>query len=109
MKPCTMRTLRVVYLFAGAPRRADMQECFRVLLKELNSACTSMQVHLEMLDVDILRGGAEHDLLNEDLRARLLKKIAEEVDMVIIAPPCDTYSRARHANFNGPQPLRDFT
>ena len=59
-------------------------------------------------EVDILRHGEGDDLLNGGLRSELLEEIAQGLwDVVIAAPPCNTYTRLLFANRHGPPPLRD--
>ena len=58
-------------------------------------------------DVDLLRGGAAHDLLTPERRGHYFDRISSGVDILILAPPCDTHTRARHSLVAGPRPLRD--
>ena len=58
-----LRHLHVLYLFAGAVRRADIATCLRSLALELNRSQSfgfSVEVHCD--EIDTLRGGEDHDL-----------------------------------------------
>ena len=59
---------RVLYLFAGKSRQADMGEAFRHLGVELQ---TSVTVH----EIDILRGGDSHDLTAPSLQAEIMENV----------------------------------
>ena len=91
---------RVLYLFAGPERHADI----RFHLKQL---ADSQGIKLCMEEFDILRDKAQ-DLTLEDVWSKLWKRVnAGEFDFIILAPPCNTFSRARHnVNCPGPKPLR---
>ena len=91
---------RVLYLFAGPERHADI----RFHLKQL---ADSQGIKLCMEEFDILRDKAQ-DLTLEDVWSKLWKRInAGEFDFIILAPPCNTFSRARHnITCPGPKPLR---
>ena len=59
-----------------------------------------------MSEVDILRGGQEHDLSDAELRrAHLEAQIIP--DVTIATPPCNTHSRVLYANERGPRPGRN--
>ena len=95
------RSLRVLYLFSGVSRRASIAES----LKDL---CTKDGFGLEFHDVDIHVGGSAHDLLASDVQETYMANIhAGEYDVVILSPPCGSWSRANWANNDGPPPCRD--
>ena len=95
------RSLRVLYLFSGVSRRASIAES----LKDL---CTKDGFGLEFHDVDIHVGGSAHDLLDKDIQEVYMSNIqAGEYDVVILSPPCGSWSRASWANDDGPAPCRD--
>ena len=58
--------------------------------------------------VDIHVGGSAHDVLDgenqEDYIARIL---AGKFDVIILSPPCGSWSRANWANNEGPPPCKD--
>ena len=60
-----MSTLRVLYLFAGAKRRADLRHF-------LSSMCRERGVKLIMAEVDILRSG-KHDLTRRQQKISYLR------------------------------------
>ncbi len=99
-------TLAVLYLFAGAERQADFNLALRTAVDELRSGEEDVEVRVEM--VDILRGGAAHDLLDTARQDSFLSRIdAGAFDVVIATPPCNTFSRALFNRLPGPRPRRD--
>ena len=95
------RTLRVAYFFSGTSRRASIAESLR-------SRCESAGVRLVIEEIDILVGGAAHNLLDTEAQDKFLQRIEEgDFDCVILSPPCGTWSRANFANDQGPQPCRN--
>ena len=94
--------LKVLYVFCGLHRKADVRE-------HLQEMCDSRHMVLLMLEYDLQRDPA-HDVTNEELWARLMSRIASgEFDVVIITPPCNTWSRARFSSLPGPRPLRNLS
>eukprot|EP00435_Cladocopium_sp_Y103_P008746 s1635_g2.t1 len=94
-------TLRVVYIFAGHRRRADVHEHLQVLAGQHG-------FELQRHEVDLVRG-ADQDVLDPEYWKQLIKFIRSFRPFCIIAtPPCSTYSRARHLykQFPGPRPIR---
>ena len=93
-------SFRVLYLFAGNPRKADVRFW-------LTQFCTARGFTLEMLEIDVCRD-ASMDLLDEDQARRFLQEIqAGRWDFVIVTPPCNTFSRARCSTRTpGPKPVR---
>ena len=90
----------VLYLYAGAKRKADMKN---YLVKE----CKAKDIKLKMVEVDILRNRKRGDLMNGHRRRFFLAQARKGTyDAVITSPPCGTFSRARWANNAGPRPLR---
>ena len=72
--PKRLQKLQVLYLFSGAPRRADIASCLLALIKEFNASAEFTFVSdLEMEEVDIERGGRSHDLLDPVRRKRYLE------------------------------------
>ena len=92
--------VQVLYLFAGAKRRSG-------LAASLKKAFRGTGLRVNVVEMDVLRGGARHDLLSEARQKRLLKRISEGAFVLVVSsPPCGTFSRARHANRKGPRPVR---
>eukprot|EP00435_Cladocopium_sp_Y103_P048825 s2527_g14.t1 len=93
----------VLYLFAGAHRKADVGGYMATWAKD-------NKVTLKGLQIDILRD-ATHDLLQQQAWSWVVAQLrAGVVSLLIAAPPCNTYSRARcqYRSRGGPRPLRDF-
>ena len=88
----------MLYLFAGESRKADV----RHFLQEL---CDLAQVDLAMSEMDICRDPSM-DLLDEAVAKRALQQIRDgSWDVVIVTPPCNTFSRVRFVQ-PGPKPVR---
>ena len=82
-------TMRVCYLFSGRHRRASIAE-------ELRRLCERSGSGLRMEEIDIMIGGSAHDLLDAEKQANLLARIEDgEFDIVILSPPCGSWSRRR--------------
>ena len=94
------RSWRVLYLFAGPERHADI----RFHLKQL---ANSQGIGLCMEEFDILRDKSQ-DLSSDEVWEALLERVMRsDFDFIILAPPCNTFSRARHNQRHpGPKPLR---
>ena len=108
MKPAVV-TLRVLYLFAGEDRQADLGECIQSALVTLNASLLHHEVQLAITNVDTKRGGLDHNLLDQNRQDSFLSKIlAQDFDVVLVTPSCNKHSRAVFANRNGPAPVRDF-
>ena len=103
-----MECWRVLYLFAGAEREADLEKALLEAIAAFNRSSGSA-VALVMINLDILRGGNAHDLLSESRRGEILVDIkAGKFDLVLTAPPCASLSRALFSDLSYPFPLRDF-
>ena len=90
MKP-EVTQIRILYLFAGLQRQADMGDCFRKLAA--SSDYPGVQLHVE--ELDILRGGQNHDLLEGSRQREIIQGIRSgRYDLVRAAPHCNTFSRA---------------
>ena len=86
--------MQVLYLFAGPHRKSSLGH----ILRSQGAICH---------EVDILRSNL-HDLTKTVQQEFYLKRIREKAyDVVVSSPPCDTFSRAKMANTNGPRPTRD--
>lgn len=92
-------TIRLLYLFAGAPRDTSVVRRLRLLASEKGWGVSA-------LEVDIKRG-VEFDLTSDSLRDSLLRRLRKgEFHVVLCTPPCSTWTRVRCANMRGPPPLR---
>jgi hypothetical protein len=102
-----LRRLRVLYLFAGIERKADLGDSITKVWQE-ESKHRGLDCELEVVCVDILRDGVNGDLLNNHRQSLYLAQILEgDWDLVLAAPPCNTFSRALFHDKMGPPPLRD--
>ena len=92
----------MVYLFAGASRRGDIRQQLQLLAHGM--------FHLELKELDIELHHS-HDLSKTELWDDLFKDIDQGlVDVLLVSPPCNTFSRARHHfRQGGPRPLRSAT
>ena len=89
-----------MYLFCGKPRKADIKECLQQLSK-------TQGFHLTMREVDIERSSVD-DLTDVSLWDELFLQVKSgHWDVVILSPPCNTWSRARYQwkLHPGPKPL----
>ena len=101
---------KVLYGFACAERHADIGDCLRCLVSDWNASHPNLQVQLDLVELDTLRGGKDHNLLCEQLQDAIFAQIdSGEFDLVLMAPPCNTFSRAVFSRHPGPQPIRDHT
>ena len=82
-----------LYLFAGLKRKSDVAS----FLEEQGWAVT---------ELDIMRS-KDHDLSRNALREKLLAQVrAGDYTAILASPPCDTFSRVKFANDDGPRPTR---
>ena len=96
--PRKCSTVSVLYLFAGKQRQGDLRSHLEIL-------CTNSNVTLTLTELDIQRK-PEDDLTSEEMWDKLINSIRlKKWTVVILSPPCETFSRAR-CNNNGPPPLR---
>ena len=94
-------TLKVAYFFSGIRRKASIAEALKTL-------CENSGLGLEFTEIDILVGGAAHDLFDKQKQDDFLRSVeAGEYHMCILSPPCGSWSRANWANKSGPQPCRN--
>ena len=72
----------------------------------MGKACKELGTRFTIDEIDVMRGGSKHDLLNKQRQKRLLSRIAAaEFEMVVATPPCGTFSRVRSIS-NGPPVVR---
>lgn len=96
-----VQEFKVLYLFSGPQRSTGIPERLHQLAQ-----ASKKPVRFQVDAFDILRDPS-HDLLGDDLRQSILKKLEDGYyDVVIASPPCGTWSRAPWANVHGPRPLR---
>ena len=93
------REIRVLYLFAGAHRKASVKDAFL----ELQAAYA---LKISLVEVDIALDSA-HDLLDTTRQQGYLDEVRKGAfDAVLCSPPCNTWSRALYAK-PGPRPVRN--
>ena len=93
-------TMRVAYLFSGRHRRASIAE-------ELKALCEHSGSGLEFEELDILIGGSAHNLLDAERQNQLIARIEEGYfDLLLLSPPCGSWSRANWRGGRGPKPCR---
>ena len=94
-----VRRMKVLYLFSGAQRKTSVTSVLQQLAKKQGIEC-------EIHDVDI-QNSPEWDLTKGGAQSSLLQRIKSgEFDVVLITPPCSTWSRVRGANCRGPPMIR---
>ena len=93
------KTLKVVYLFAGKRRHSDIA----AFLKKADSDVLRVELH----EFDIERS-PQHDLTDAELWNQIFDTLREGSWILIVSPPCNTFSRARFQfqQHPGPKPLR---
>ena len=97
--------VNVIYLFAGKQRKADTD-----IGEFLRSAEQRGLISLQLKEFDIERQ-SDHDLTNQDLWSEIFTLIESGNWIVIVSPPCNTFSRARFQFLRhpGPKPVRNRT
>ena len=94
-----------LYLFSGEERRSDMKACVMKALQE--DAGEQIRVEVIWHDIDTLRGGPDHDLSCAERQQHWLDRISSgEFDLIIVSPPCNTWTRALYGSHEGPRPVR---
>ena len=94
------RSINVLYLFSGVDRRASTADFLMAL-------CQKEGVGMKFFDVDIHVGGSTHDLLDDENQEEYLARmLAGNIDVIILSPPCGSWSRANRTNNKGPPPRR---
>ena len=92
----------MLYLFAGVPRDGDIESHLKDLAVQFD-----ILVHVRALD---LKRDPSHDLTSKGLWEDVFQGISAGLwDVLILSPPCNTFSRAR-CNWMGgtfPKPVRD--
>ena len=89
----TVFTRKALYIFSGIKRKASIGDFL---------ASRGWTI----VELDILRS-KHHDLTRPCNQKKILDRIAaKEFHLVISSPPCDTFTRVKMANKNGPPPTR---
>jgi hypothetical protein len=94
-----LKCFKVVYFFAGAKRKNSLAN----ILLDLGRGG---DIFYDITEVDILRDPAD-DLLPSSARKLWLDRLkAEEFQVIIVTPPCNSWSRLVWLNNFGPKPCR---
>ena len=94
--------MNVLYLFAGAPRRADINSFLHEYSKAQNFSLHVREVDIERSETD--------DLSRDQLWDEIFAEIKDgKYDVLIMSPPCGTWSRVRFQwqLHPGPRPQRN--
>ena len=93
--------MRVAYIFSGVKRKASTAQ-------ELKKLCKEEGIGLSVKEIDILIDGSEHDLLDKAAQESFLAEIGSgDFDVIILSPPCGSWSRANFSSNPGPKPVRN--
>ena len=89
-------------MFSGCKRKTGLAN----VLRQWSNQHEEFDIEVEEWDI---ANGDAFDLLNEHNHSSLMARLqAGEFAMVVMSPPCGTWSRAPWANQFGPRPLRSF-
>ena len=88
MMPVGSVHFRVLYLFAGKARQADFGQALEEVIAVWNADANANQILLTIEQIDTLRGGLEHNLLEPAAQDSYTGRITNaEFDLVIVPPP----------------------
>ena len=91
--------MNVLYLFSGAQRKSSVTSVLQDLCQNKGLRCKVHEVDIQNSpDWDLTKGAVQQALLDR------IKK--GEFDVVLVTPPCSTWSRVRGANCRGPPAIR---
>ena len=92
-------TLRAALLFSGESRRSSVGD-------ELKALAIAKNCGLIVHEIDILNGGAQHNLLDGEAQSRWEARIESgEFDLIVLTPPCSSWTRSLFQP-GGPVPCR---
>ena len=99
---------QVLYLFADVEREADLGSALRKSVDKMNFT-GGAHFDVRVKNLDILRGGSAHALLSANTQGQVIAEIKSGTyHLLLLAPPCSTFSRALFSDRSYPQPARDF-
>ena len=100
--PSSTVKVKVIYLFAGKQRHSDIGSF-------LTQYERSGAISLDIREFDIERS-SQQDLTKDELWEEIFATLKEGEWILIVSPPCNTFSRARfqYLKSRGPRPLRNF-
>lgn len=94
----------MLYIFAGESRKASVKD----LLHKMWPDKVPNTAPPRFVELDILRNKA-HDMSKKANQLVIFQQIAaRDWDVVLVSPPCNTWTRAVWSNYNGPKPMRSF-
>ena len=80
-EPRSIPVLKVLYIFSGKKREADMR-------KALEEACKEAEIDFILEEQDLHLGGEDHNLLDATRRQKLLDRLHNtEFHVLIVTPP----------------------
>ena len=92
--------LRVIYIYAGKSRKADIRAC-------LWEICKDKGWLLVMEEIDVVRDPKAHDTMKTDNWDSIkLRIVTRRMFIVVVTPPCESWTRVLYANSWGPHPVR---
>ena len=98
--------LSVLLLFSGKQSENHIEAMLRRGIGALAKA-TGKEFTVKVTCIDICRN-KRHDLLDKSFRDNIKADIkARKYDVIVMCPPCNTWSRSRHSEFPGPPFVRD--
>ena len=89
----------VLYVFCGEARKSDVGELLRTLT-------TENKILLHLVEVDLVRSASQNMTAEGYWKSLMDRILQNEFKVVIMTPPCSTFSRARNSNSWGPPPVR---
>eukprot|EP00435_Cladocopium_sp_Y103_P007644 s5608_g2.t1 len=91
-----------MYLFAGKRRQSDVASFLQQAHDEGRIKLTLKEYDLEL--------SPDHDLTNQSIWEDIWKTLEEGDWLLLVSPPCNTFSRARFhfQDWPGPRPVRNF-
>ena len=106
--PRPARSFQTMVLYAGEVGWADFHQCFLQLTFDFNAVDTfPFTISLQIIEVDLLRGGSNLELVEPGVRTRLLSTCCSPSSVVVAVPAYRSFSRRRHLEIKGPRALRD--
>ena len=99
------RTLRVLYLYCGLKRRADLREWLEKLVALEPAFEAINDVHIT--EVDTLLDPIQSDLGDTEIQDKYLGEVRNgQFHLPIMSPPCGSWTRIVWINTLGPRPCR---
>lgn len=101
--PAHGKVVRVLYMFPGTDRKAQIRAA-------LLGAVQTLDLEVEVHEADLVHDSDFGGLLNSEARTSYLSDIRDgRWHLLVVSPPCASFSRAVLANTRGPRPVRNAT